>query len=122
MKSRSDSQLNLPPTHLQNLSGEPESRKKVAACAEAAAIFSEAIAAAGFSQKEIALHLEVSESLVSRWCSPNYSEAPTVTQLFQLPPRFHLQWHRAMNRHFGFGRAALARLLEAVGDVALAVD
>ena len=123
MKSRSDSQLNLPPTPLQSVSSAPVERKKVSpADVDAAALLDEALASARITSKEVAILADVSESLVSRWRSPHYSEAPSFGQMLRLPPSFHLALHRAMNRRFGFGRAALAQLLEAAGDLALAVE
>ena len=36
-----------------------------------------------------------------------------------LPASFHIALHRVMNRRYGFGRAALKRLLDAAGDLAV---
>lgn len=122
---RTNRQLNLPPAPLQTLSRKPESRKKFspdAADADSAVIFDEALSASGLTSKEVGLLAGVSESLVSRWRSPNYSEAPSFTQMLRLPIAFHLALHKAMNRRFGFGRAAVEQLLEAAGLLAVAVE
>lgn len=116
-------QLNLPPTPLQSLSQDADSRKKVSqADIDAAQLLDAALEAAGISSKEVSILAGVSESLVSRWRSGNYTEAPSFAQMLLMPPSFHIALHRQMNRKFGFGRAALARLLGAVEDLAMCVE
>jgi transcriptional regulator with XRE-family HTH domain len=136
------SQLNLPPALLTNSSQEQDARtnssREPAArtnCSEeaerlAALFFDEGLreakdlagAPAPISSKEVASLLGVSESMVNRWRSTNYREGPSFTQMLRLPLSFHLALHRAMNRRFGFGRHALRRVLDAVGDLALAIE
>ena len=76
---------------------------------------------AGVASKEVAAMLDVSESLVNRWRSENYRETPSFIQVCALQMQsfpFALALHRINNRRYGFGRAVLSRLLEAVGDLA----
>jgi len=84
----------------------------------AARWFDEALTRAGLESKEVAHLLGVSVSLVDKWRSTNEQRCPSFVQMLCLPPRFHFELHRVMNRHFGFGRAALARVIEAAGDLA----
>jgi hypothetical protein len=84
----------------------------------AAKLFDEALSAAGLDSKVVAHLVGVSISLVDKWRSPNEERSPSLAQLLSLPFAFHLELHRAMNRHFGFGRAALRRLIDAVGELA----
>ena len=88
----------------------------------AAELLDQALIDCGLSNKEVAHLCGVSVSLVEKWRSAEQRGAPSFVQLLLLPPSFHLALHRAMNRRFGFGRAALAQLLEAAGDLALAVE
>lgn len=122
-----DRQLNLPPATVQNLSPLETSRKKVSATdlqaiseadRLAAELFDAALTHARISSTFVAVHLGVSESLVSRWRSPNYREQPSFSQMLRLPFSFQLGLHKAMNQRFGFGAAALRELLDAVGLVA----
>ena len=81
----------------------------------------EALTMAGLSSKEVAGLLDVSDSLVNRWRSGNYRETPSFTQVCSLQMqsyKFALALHRVNNKRYGFGRAALAHLLEAVGELA----
>ena len=74
------------------------------------------------TNKDVAFLCGVSESLVQKWRSPDQRACPSFAQLLVLPPAFHIALHRAMNQRFGFGRAALARLLDVACDLALVVD
>lgn len=74
------------------------------------------------NNKDVADLCGVSESLVHKWRSSDQRACPSFAQMLCLPPAFHLELHRAMNRRFGFGRAALAQLLEAAGALALFVE
>jgi DNA-binding CsgD family transcriptional regulator len=114
----------LPPMLLTNHSPDDGVRTNCSQDAEvtAAQLFDEALAAAKLTSKEVSALLGISESLVNRMRSPNYREGVSFTQLLRLPPAFHIALHRAMNQRFGFGRAALARLLDVAGDLALVVD
>jgi hypothetical protein len=130
MKPRSDGQLNLPPAPLANRTQPDAVRPNhtrdawdpTQAHAVAAELFDEALTAAKLTSQEAAYLLSVSESLVRRMRSPNARERVSFTQMLRLPPAFHVELHRAMNRRFGFGRQALARLLDAVGDLALVLE
>lgn len=124
MKSRHQSQLNLPPTLLTNHSQDGAVRTNCSQGPEvmAAQLFDGALADAKLTSKEVAALLGVSESMVNRMRSANYRERISFPQMLLLPPAFHIALHRQMNRQFGFGRAALARLLGAVEDLALVVE
>ncbi len=145
--ARTQHQINLPPAHLQNTThgtsarqistprpaAEPLRRNSThedelrseqshdAASALAARLFNQAVDAATLTNKEIASLCGVSESLVGRWRAPHAREQPSLLQMLLLPPSFHLHMNKAINNHYGFGRAAMTRLLEAMGDVALMV-
>jgi hypothetical protein len=132
---KSSVQLNLPATEvrtserdrasLRNSEHEPDrfgQPEREAAQTLAAQLFDEALTAARLTNKEVAHLLDISESLVQKMRSLESRGCPSFAQMLRLPPAFHLELHRAMNRRFGFGRAAIARLLEAVGDLALVVD
>jgi hypothetical protein len=80
-------------------------------------IFDEAIRAAKLTNKEVAHLLGCSASLVMKMRSPEDRATVSFAQMLRLPLTFHIELHRAMNRRYGFGRAALARLVEAIGDI-----
>ena len=88
----------------------------------AAEVLDGAFSAAGLTNKEIAHLCGVSVSLVEKWRSVEARGCPSFVQMLLLPPAFHLQLHRQLNRHYGFGRAALSRVLEGLGDLALVVE
>lgn len=95
-----------------------------AAVALAAVLFDEALKTAkpkAIESKEVALILDVSESLVRRWRSPNYTEGPSFVQMCCLPASFHFALHKAQNKHFGFGRHVLLDAIDAFGLLAAAV-
>lgn len=88
----------------------------------AATFLGEAIEHAGLTNKEVAHLCGVSVSLVEKWRSIEARGCPSFVQMLLLPPAFHLELHRAMNRRFGFGAQILARLLNDVSDLALVVE
>lgn len=100
-----------------------QSRELSAAQAEtlAAEVFDEALIRAGIGTEEAALIVGVSKSLVSRWRSDSYREQPSYAQLLRLPAHFQYAMHKVANQRFGFGRAALLDLLDAAGQLAVAV-
>lgn len=124
-------QLNLPPTLLPNREPEaplltkqeqPPQVPSADADALAAELFDVALAAARITSQEAAFLFGVSESMVRKMRSVNARERVSFVQMLKLPPAFHIELHRAMNRRFGFGRAALAQLLEAAGELALVTE
>lgn len=88
----------------------------------AATLLDEAIERAGLTNKEVAHLCGVSVSLVEKWRSTEARGCPSFVQMLLLPPAFHLELHRAMNRTFGFGRAALVQLLDAAGSLAVLTE
>jgi hypothetical protein len=126
-------QLNLPPgllpketrttgtrvNHTQNDALRPErTHEEIDADSMASELFDEALTAARITTAEVAYLFGCSESVVRRMRSKDARERVSFAQLLRLPPAFHIELHRVMNRRFGFGRAALLRLLDAVGDLA----
>ena len=136
MASRQQNQLNLPPALLQGSEHQPvvlrksEQASNALRTAEqaddssriAAELFDAAVVASKLRNPEIAHLIGVSESLVQKWRSAETRECPSFVQMLRLPPAFHIELHRAMNKRFGFGRAALNRLLDAVSDLSLVVE
>lgn len=121
MKSRSDSQLTFGPAVVAT-SSQPEPERTICsdpAELQAAQLFDEALNNAGISSKEVAHLFGISRSLVDRMRSPNYRAGVSFTQMLRLPPAFHLELVRAVNRKFGFGRQALLELLDVVGRLAV---
>lgn len=86
---------------------------------EASKLFDQAITDAGLSNKEVAYLLGKSTSLVHRMRSTEERERVSFSQLLLLPPSFHIALHRRLNHRYGYSRAALARLIEAVSELAL---
>lgn len=130
MKSRSQFQMNLPPVEVRGSEQPKATFRKSEQDAEpfgrseqlAAKLLDAAFEAAGLDNKEIAHLCGVSVSLVEKWRSTEARGCPSFVQLLCLPPSFHIALHRQMNRKFGFGRAAVARLLGAVEDLVLVVE
>lgn len=87
-----------------------------------AVLFDAALKKAGINSKWVAAHLQVSESLVSKWRSPNYSECPSRLQEARLPVSYHWAIHCVNSKHYGFAKRALAQVMEALGAMALAVE
>lgn len=124
--SQSDRQLNLRSYVRVNRTAEDALRPKQThgddPDALSAAFFDEALTNARLSTPDVAHLLGVSESLVRRMRSKDARERVSFAQMLRLPPRFHVELHRVMNRRYGFGRAALAQLLEAAGVLALGLE
>ena len=110
-------QLSIPPMPLGN-SEQPHGVFRNSE-QDAANLFNAACEEARLSNKDIAHLCGVSISLVEKWRSPDARGCPSFVQLLMLPPRFHLELHRALNKHYGFGRQALLDLLDAVGRLSL---
>jgi hypothetical protein len=87
----------------------------------AAEVLDEALIMSGIGTEQAALTIGVSTGMVSKWRSATYRERPSYAQLLQLPPEFHLAMNRIVSRRFGFARAALAMLMDAAGDLAVAI-
>lgn len=124
MKSaRSHGQLNLPPSLLPNPSQSEPVRSNPSQDAEALAstLFAQAMDDAGLTTAEVAYLVQHSESLVSRWRSPEHREQPSFAQLLRLPPSFHLALHKRLDKHYGFSRAALLEAIDALGRLGQAV-
>lgn len=83
----------------------------------AADLLNTAFSAAHLDNKQIAHLCGVSVSLVEKWRSTEARGCPSLVQILLLPPTFHLALHRAMNARFGFGREALRRVLDDLGDL-----
>jgi len=88
----------------------------------AAELFDRALTDAKISTAEAAYLFGVSESLVRRMRSKDARERASFPQMLKLPPTFHWQLHRAMNRKFGFWRLAMADAVEALGGLAMVVE
>lgn len=128
MSSRSHLQLNLPPTEVRSSehpsaafrksehAGKPDQNDTAEL---AAALFDEALTRAQLTNKDVAHLLGVSVSMVEKMRSTEARGCPSFAQMLRLPPAFHIEMHRAMNRRFGFGRRALLDLMEAAGTLAL---
>lgn len=85
----------------------------------ASEVFAAACRDARLTPAEVAFLCGVSENLVNKWQNPNDERCPSFAQMLCLPFAFHLTLFGLMNRRFGFARAAVQRLLSAVGDVAV---
>ena len=125
-RPKSKSQLNLPPMLRANGTQSEPVRPKCTQDPDpdrlASEIFDEALAEAKVTTAEVAFLFGVSESVVRRMRSKDARERVSFGQMLRLPLRFHVELHRAMNRRFGLGRFALQRLLDAAGDLAVAVE
>lgn len=124
--SRTNAQLSVGPMELRKselerdgfrksepLEGEFRESEQVAAL-----VIDEAFTLAGLQNKEIAHLCGISVSLVEKWRKPDVKGCPSFAQMLRLPPAFHIALHRVLNRRYGFGRAALGRVLDALGDLA----
>lgn len=89
---------------------------------DAAVLLDESFTLARLENKEIAHLCGVSVSLVEKWRKPDVKGCPSFAQMLRLPPAFHIALHRVLNRRYGFGRAALGRVLDALGDLAFVGD
>lgn len=88
----------------------------------ASTLFDAAAKECGLSTPVIAQLCGVSDGLVYKWRSVNQRECPSFVQMLRLPASFHIALHRGLNKRYGFGRAALSRLLDAAGELALVVN
>ena len=128
--SSNKDQLSLPPMPLRGSEqADPSlrnSQQDEAALRRSEQLAAEALDAAFFEahleNKDIAFLCGVSVSLVEKWRTADQRGCPSLVQMLLLPPAFHCALHRQLNKRFGFGRAALVRLLDAVGDLALVVN
>jgi hypothetical protein len=68
--------------------------------------------------KQVALRLQVSESLVSRWRSADYRELPSIGQVAALGPDFIRLLQKEQGKFYGFSRQALLDLIAVVEDLA----
>lgn len=127
-RPRHDNQLSLPPTEVQSLHSGAAAVKNPHPPADlaqepaerlASRLFDAALTRACISSNFVALHLGVSDSLVAQWRQEQSPKLPSFGQMLRLPFTFQLALHKEMNAHFGFGRAALADLLDAAGRVAV---
>lgn len=84
-----------------------------------AQLFDAAMVGAKMRNQDVAGILDVSESLVQKWRSPEARVCPSHVQMLQLPLTWHIAHWRAMSKRYGLGRAMLRRVLDAVGDFAL---
>lgn len=121
----------IPDLQLKDVSLKARLRKNVSQPAEltpeqahilAAVVLNEALETCdSVTPKQLAIHLDVSESLISRWRKPEHRERPSYVQVMSFPPALLLVMNRIVNRRFGFVRAALLNLVDAAGDLAIAV-
>lgn len=82
--------------------------------------FDEACMAAGLSNKEIASACGIaSDSMVSRWRSPEHKDCPSLVQVLKLGPDFLRLMNRGFSRRCGWGAKALLDLAHAVGEIAV---
>lgn len=136
MRSRDQHQRSLPPMELRGSeSNSPALRKSEshspavgsseedAGYALGARLFVAALnhPKYGLSRDEVAFVVGVSRSLVDKWCDESFKSCPSQVQLLRLPVTFQLALRDAMDDHFGHRREALKRLVDVVGDVALAM-
>lgn len=130
MKSRHQSQLSLGPLQLRDSEQRADSFRISEQDDEAfgkaerasAEILNEAFEGAALDNKEIAHLCGVSVSLVEKWRSAEARGCPSFVQMLRLPFSFHWHLHKALNRRFGFGKHALAQLLEAAGMLAVGME
>lgn len=102
---------------------EPDELKLAAAEAMASEILAKVFQSAGLDTKEVAFLCGVSTSLVEKWQTPGTRGCPSFLQLLLLPPRFHLELFKELNRRMGFGRMLLRAVLDdASGALALVVN
>lgn len=87
-----------------------------------AALFDEALENAHLTSKDVAFLWNCSVSNVEKMRSRGMRTCPSLVQLLLLPPRFHYELHKALNRRYGYGRQALRELLDVMGTLALVVE
>lgn len=84
----------------------------------ASVIFDQACIRAGFKGGYIAETLKVGEPLVSKWRDPDYTQLPTIGQVFALGPEFLRCFKKEQEKYYGWPKAALVELVEAFGSLA----
>lgn len=90
-------------------------------------IFDDAVEGSRLTNQSIAFALKVSDSIVGRWRNPNAREFPSLLQLQQLGElkdvgqTFLCEFNKACTRRNRLGRRVLQSVLDAVGDLAVAV-
>lgn len=103
--------------------GDSEERERIdAANALKAELLREAFALSRLEIDEAAYLCRVSRSLVEKWLKADTRACPNLIQMLLLPLAFHVALNRVMNKRFGFGRAALARIQESLGDLAAVME
>lgn len=118
--ARTHHQLGLPPAPLQKVSS-PEPGETLTAEERAASQdFDAAIASCGLAAKVIAIHAGVSESLVSRWRSPQHRDFPNIAQIERLPLEFQAAYLRLRFRRTNVAAVMAARVTESVQMLGLA--
>lgn len=60
----------------------------------------------------------VSEAMVSKWRSPDYTELPTYAHIVALGPEFERAYSKSVSQVNGWGRIALMDVVSALGDLA----
>lgn len=135
MKSRHQSQAPLPPMEVRKADqvgavvrkSDQEDRAvrntdREASEALAATMFSAALDASGITRDEAGFLMGgISRSLVDKMCSPTERQCPSLIQLLLLPPSFHIALIQELDKHFGLGRAMLARVQQSLGALGLLV-
>lgn len=96
-----------------------EAIDRAAAEALAADVFTRALEAAAITRDEAAFLMGVTRSMVDQMCAPTVAKAPSLIQVLLLGPAFHLALIHELDKHFGLGRAALARVQQALGTLGL---
>ena len=121
----------LPALELRNASLKVDLRTKDSQPVELSAEQAHALSAEVFAEamdivpkiepKVAAALCGVSVSMVYRWRSTEHRERPSYSQLLRLGPEFALRMNRIESRRFGHVRRALMNLMDAAGDLAMAV-
>lgn len=86
----------------------------------AAEMFSQALKASGINRDEAAALMGVSRSLVDKFCEAT-GKSPSLIQVVLLGPAFHIELIKELDKHFGLGRALLARVQQSLGTLGLMV-
>jgi len=94
---------------------------KEEAVALASMLFDAALTGSSIQTGEVAYLFGVSESLIWKMRSVNETQCPSFAQLLLLPPAFHIALIQELDKHYGLGRAMLARVQQAVGTLSLLV-
>lgn len=75
----------------------------------------------GMSRDEAAFVLDVSRSLIDKWCAEDVKASPSDVQLLGLGMAFYLAYRSAHDGHFDVTSHVLKRLSGAFADAALAM-